>query len=93
MSLRGSPTVSPTTAALWVGVPFPAPATPPASIYFLPLSQAPPALPQKMAIMMAASVEPMIKPPTKLGPKRKPVATGTTMARSDGAFISSMAPL
>ncbi len=60
---------------------------------FLLLSQAPPALPVKMAIMMAQTVEPMITPPTNSGPKMKPQATGTTTASSDGTFISLIAPL
>ena len=42
VSLKGSPTVSPTTAALWQSEPFPPWC--PASMYFLALSQAPPAL-------------------------------------------------
>ena len=56
-------------------------------------AQAPPALPVKMAIMMAQTVEPMITPPTNSGPKMKPQATGTTTASSDGTFISLIAPL
>jgi len=40
VSLNGSPMVSPITAALCSSEPLPAP--PPASIYFLALSQAPP---------------------------------------------------
>lgn len=52
-----------------------------------------PALPVKMAIMMAQTVEPMITPPTNSGPKMKPQATGTTTASSDGTFISLIAPL
>ena len=42
VSLKGSPTVSPTTAALWVSDPLPPWC--PDSMYFLALSQAPPAL-------------------------------------------------
>ena len=42
VSLKGSPTVSPTTAALWASEPLP-PWVPP-SMYFLALSHAPPAL-------------------------------------------------
>src|SRR5262245_55006318 len=49
VSLKGSPTVSPTTAALWGSEPLPPRA--PASICFLALSQAPPALAMKRAIM------------------------------------------
>lgn len=93
VSLSGSPTVSPTTAASCSGLPLPAPSTAPASMDFLLLSQAPPALPVKMAIMMAQTVEPMITPPTNSGPKMKPQATGTTTASSEGTFISPIAPL
>src|SRR6266542_564457 len=42
VSLNGSPTVSPTTAALWASDPLPPRL--PSSIYFLALSQAPPLL-------------------------------------------------
>ncbi len=42
VSLKGSPTVSPMTAALWAGEPLPPKF--PSSMYFLALSQAPPAL-------------------------------------------------
>jgi len=46
VSLKGSPTVSPTTVAAWSGVPFAFMST---STIFLALSQAPPALAMKMA--------------------------------------------
>ena len=42
VSLNGSPTVSPMTAALWASEPLPP--SWPSSMYFLALSQAPPAL-------------------------------------------------
>ena len=42
VSLNGSPTVSPMTAALWASEPLPP--WLPSSMYFLALSQAPPAL-------------------------------------------------
>jgi hypothetical protein len=44
VSLSGSPTVSPTTAALWTSLPLGWPIIFPASINFLALSQAPPEL-------------------------------------------------
>ena len=44
VSLSGSPTVSPTTAASCAGEPFPWPSIAPDSMYFLPLSHAPPEL-------------------------------------------------
>jgi hypothetical protein len=54
VSFKGSPTVSPITAALWASDPFGpkvlACSDRPASIYFLALSQAPPVLLAEMAI-------------------------------------------
>lgn len=55
VSLRGSPTVSPTTAALWIYVPFLtllpfSSIIAPLSMYFLALSQAPPVFAADMAI-------------------------------------------
>ena len=47
VSLNGSPIVSPVTADLWASDPLPP--WLPASIYFLELSQAPPALFKKIA--------------------------------------------
>ena len=48
VSLKGSPTVSPMTAALWASDPLPP--SWPSSMYFLALSQAPPELLRKLAI-------------------------------------------
>lgn len=55
VSFNGSPTVSPTTAALWISEPFLTlspfyPIIAPLSIYFLALSQAPPVLAAEIAI-------------------------------------------
>src|SRR5690606_5910642 len=44
VSLKGSPTVSPITAAAWASPPFFSPSISPFSMAFLALSQAPPAL-------------------------------------------------
>ena len=52
VSLRGSPTVSPTTQPLWVSPPLPPKC--PSSTYFFALSQAPPAL----DIMRARRIQP-----------------------------------
>ena len=54
VSFKGSPTVSPTTAALWISVPFltrypSSSARDPLSIYFFALSQAPPVFAAAMA--------------------------------------------
>jgi len=62
VSLSGSPTVSPTTAALCVSVPLPPRF--PASIYFLALSQAPPLLDEEMAITPPATRDPARTPAT-----------------------------
>ena len=48
VSLNGSPTVSPMTAALWASEPLPP--SLPSSMYFLALSQAPPEFDRKLAI-------------------------------------------
>ena len=60
VSLKGSPTVSPTTADLCASEPLPPSA--PASIYFLALSQAPPALAIITASMKALTSEPSSTP-------------------------------
>ena len=61
VSLKGSPTVSPTTAALWLSEPLPPWA--PVSMYFLALSHAPPALAMKIARQKPATKAPARKPP------------------------------
>ena len=55
VSLQGSPTVSPVTLALWASDPFPPNSF--VSIYFLALSQAPPALLKNVAIRIPVAVE------------------------------------
>ena len=64
VSLKGSPTVSPTTAALWAAEPLP----PwwPSSMYFLALSQLPPAFAIMMASTNPQTVAPMSKPEWRL---------------------------
>ena len=61
VSLRGSPTVSPVTAAAWVGVPFlttsPSMVSLPASTNFLALSQAPPELEAEKAIWIPETMQ------------------------------------
>src|SRR2546422_8585099 len=57
VSLNGSPTVSPTTAALCVGLPFPPYS--PVSMNFLALSQAPPPLLSSVAMRIPAIVPTM----------------------------------
>ena len=90
VSLNGSPTVSPTTAALCASVPF----FPCSSIIFLALSQAPPALDWKIAIKTPHVVTPASRPPNISAPpipnhfSPKPTTTGTAIARSPGNTIS-----
>src|SRR5690606_4034535 len=68
VSLNGSPTVSPTTAALCGSEPLP-PCAPP-SMYFLALSQAPPALAMNSAIITPVTVAPASRPPRVRTPKK-----------------------
>ena len=68
MSLQGSPTVSPVTAALCASLPFPP--CYPVSMYFLALSQAPPPLLKKSAIRIPVLVE-NIKNPAKTSAPNK----------------------
>jgi len=91
VSLNGSPTVSPTTAALWVSLPLPPRF--PASIYFLALSQAPPELAMNIAIKKPVTMAPAKTPPKAAGPKVKPMMTGTMTARIPGIIISLRAEL
>src|SRR6185295_9680683 len=91
VSLKGSPTVSPTTAALWASDFFPT-TTPstlnsPDSMYFFALSQAPPALFRNIAIRMPVMVPTMSIAATASAPiwpeagrkrKLKPTATGAS---------------
>ena len=90
VSLKGSPTVSPMTAALWHSEPLP-PWAPP-SMYFLALSQAPPALDMNTATTKPVTVTPPSSPTTASAPRIRPVTTGTTMASREGATISFRAP-
>ena len=86
VSLKGSPTVSPTTAALWLSLPLPPKF--PRSMYFLALSQAPPALDIMTAKMKPEAVAPISNPVTPLTPSTNPTKMGTTTAMRAGALIS-----
>ena len=84
VSLRGSPTVSPTTAALWTSLPFliwwPLSSTnAPLYMYFFALSQAPPVLAAEMASWTPLTIAPGKKPASMIGPKAKPIAKGVTI--------------
>src|SRR2546425_11228298 len=95
VSLNGSPTVSPTTAALW-GAP-PLPPYWPVSMNFLALSQAPPPLFSMVATRIPPIVPTIRKAATASAPtwkslKKSPTAIGIPTARSPGATISLSAP-
>ena len=84
---------SPTTAALWTSLPFPY-VTPSmvmfASIRFLALSQAPPALAWNMARSTPETVTPTNNPPSMLL-SMNPITTGTVTASNPGTIISRSA--
>lgn len=83
VSLSGSPTVSPITAALCSSEPFflttPPSTNLPDSMNFLALSQAPPVLELEMAIWTPLTRAPGNKPATALGPKKRPTINGVRM--------------
>ena len=89
VSLNGSPTVSPITAALCGSEPFP----PwwPSSISFLALSHTPPALAIIKAIRTPVTSAPPRSPPRPATPSTNPVATGAVTASRPGRIISLMA--
>jgi hypothetical protein len=81
VSFSGSPTVSPTTAALWISVPLVtllplSSIIAPLSIYFFALSQAPPVLAAEMAIWTPLTMAPGRNPARMVGPKAKPRIKG-----------------
>src|SRR5690606_31932607 len=91
VSLKGSPTVSPTTAAAWASVPLP----PwwPSSTYFFALSQAPPELAIMMPSKTPLTVAPAKSPTNAALPKSSPRARGATTAKAPGTIISFRAAL
>jgi hypothetical protein len=73
VSFKGSPTVSPTTAALWISEPlvtilFYSSTRNPAYIYFLALSQAPPVLDAEIASWTPETIAPGKNPTIALEP-------------------------
>ena len=96
VSLQGSPTVSPMTAAPWVGFFEPSgsflPPWAPFSMYFLALSHAPPALFSMVASRKPVTSPPASSPTTPGTPRISPVTTGTMIAISAGTIISRWAP-
>ena len=85
VSFSGSPTVSPTTAALWTSEPLPPRL--PFSTYFLALSQAPPAFAIISAIITQQISAPPSMPPSAFGPRPKPMTTGARTASEPGRII------
>merc|ERR1719498_794146 len=85
VSLKGSPTVSPTTHAAWLSVflPLPTPRAP-FSQYFLALSQAPPALAMVMASMKPEVRAPTSRPARAAAPRMKPMMAGAKTAMMPG---------
>src|SRR5882757_5486875 len=99
VSLYGSPTVSPVTAALWASEPLP----PwwPSSMYFLALSQAPPPEVIEMATNRPVTIVPISIAPTvvnaapwpPIGMITKYTTIGASTGSSDGMIISLIAAL
>src|SRR3989338_4212146 len=90
VSLNGSPTVSPTTAALCTSDPLP-PYTP-VSMYFLALSQAPPPLLSTSARSTPVMVPTINVAATASLPSRIPTSVGTATAMIPGSTICLSAP-
>lgn len=97
VSFNGSPTVSPITAALCSGDPFflvtPLMTSCPDSMYFLALSQAPPALAEETAIETPETKIPGRTPATAVGPKTIPTKRGVPRTMTAGRNISPRAAL
>src|SRR5215831_3717921 len=87
VSLYGSPTVSPVTAALCVSVPF----FPCSSINFLALSHAPPPLVIEIATNNPVTMLPTSTPPSACGPRITPTRIGETTGINPGIIIFLMA--
>src|SRR3989338_875149 len=85
VSLNGSPTVSPTTAALCGSLPLPPRL--PDSLYFFALSHAPPLLDIDMPSKIELTSEPASRPPSASRPRSNPTSTGEQIARSPGSII------
>jgi hypothetical protein len=102
VSFNGSPTVSPTTAALCasecltkVYFPFEGSSSPktslawlvPASMYFLALSQAPPVFEKEIAIYTPLTMIPASNPETPCTPNNIPTIKGDPITSMPGAII------
>jgi len=88
VSLSGSPTVSPTTPALWRSEPLPVQAMMSlgsSSMHFLALSQAPPALAMNTASSWPLRMIPARKPPKASTWRTRPTTSGMkTEMRASG---------
>ncbi len=82
VSLNGSPTVSPTTAALCASEP--GPPNLPDSMYFFALSQSPPAFAMKSAKITPVKIAPPRNRPKHPGQARKPTSSGKPTAKKVG---------
>src|SRR4029079_8776353 len=92
VSLNGSPTVSPTTAAAWASEPLPrtlpwSSLRCPDSMYFLALSHAPPPLLRTVASRTPAIVPTISMPATASKPRMTPIAIGVATATRPGRII------
>merc|ERR1712060_634187 len=89
VSFSGSPTVSPVTEFLCASEPFlNSLPRPPAEIYFLELSQAPPVLLMEMANCTLETKAPDKRPAQAFLPKPRPATSGLKITRAPGANIS-----
>ena len=98
VSLNGSPTVSPTTAAACASEPLPrtlpsSSLSCPDSMYFLALSHAPPPLLRTVASMTPEMVPTMSMPATASYPSTTPMTIGVATATTPGKIISLRAAL
>merc|ERR1719201_1269842 len=89
VSLKGSPTVSPTTVASKCS--FDVLLRPSCLAYFLALSHAPPAFDMATAVMKPLESEPIRQPARPLEDRRNPMTTGMKTASAPGMSISLMA--
>merc|ERR1712029_1132687 len=89
VSFSGSPTVSPVTEFLCASEPFTnSLPKPPAEMYFLELSQAPPLLLMEMASCTLETRAPDRSPAQQFFPKPRPATSGLRITRAPGASIS-----
>merc|ERR1712046_57097 len=89
VSFSGSPTVSPVTEFLCASEPFTnSLPKPPAEMYFLELSQAPPVLLMEMASCTLETSAPESNPAHAFFPKPMPAISGLPITKAPGAIIS-----